>query len=36
VLPVPSIEERNAIREEEFHAEEITAAEFEKLWNFAG
>jgi hypothetical protein len=31
VLPAPSIEEINA--EREFHAEEISAAEFEELWN---
>ena len=33
VLPIPSIEETNAIGEEEFHAEEISATEFENLWN---
>ena len=33
VLPVPSIEETNAITEEKLHAQEISAAEFEDLWN---
>jgi hypothetical protein len=32
VLPVPGIEEVNAISEEEFHTEEIGVAEFEDLW----
>jgi hypothetical protein len=33
MLPVPSIEETNAITEEKFHASEISAAEFEDLWS---
>jgi hypothetical protein len=33
VLPVPSIEETNAITEEKFHASEISTAEFEDLWS---
>ncbi len=36
VLPVPSVDEVNAIREEEFHAEEISSAEFEDLWESSG
>jgi hypothetical protein len=32
----PNIEETNAITEEEFHAQEISAAEFEDLWNSSG
>ena len=36
VLPVPSIEETNAISEEEFSAEEISSAEFEDIWKSAG
>ena len=32
VLPVPGIEEVNAIREEEFLTEEIGAAAFDDLW----
>ncbi len=36
VLPIPSIEETNAIIEEKFHAEEISAVEFEDLWNPSG
>ena len=36
VLPIPTIEETNAISEEQFHAEEISAAEFEDLWKSAG
>jgi hypothetical protein len=36
VLPIPSIEETNAISEEQFHAAEISAAEFEDLWKSAG
>ena len=36
VLPMPSVEEVNAIRAEEFHAEEIGPAEFENLWKSSG
>ena len=36
VLPVPSVDEMNAIHEEEFHAEEISSQEFEGLWESPG
>lgn len=36
VLPIPSIEETNAITEEKFHVQEISAAEFEDLWDSSG
>ncbi len=35
-LPYPGTEEINANPSEEFHAEEISKAEFEELWNSAG
>jgi hypothetical protein len=36
VLPIPGVEEVNAIRAEEFRAEEIGSAEFEDLWRSSG
>jgi len=36
VLPIPSIEETNAITEEKGHAEEISVAEFADLWKSSG
>ncbi len=36
VLPIPSIEETNAITEEKGHAEKISVAEFADLWKSSG